>query len=256
MQTKKIGISNGVNIGIIIQARMGSTRLPGKVLKKLAGKEILWHVVKRCQKAKQVQQVIVATSTSAGDDIIYNFCKKQGFQVYRGSLNNVLKRYYKAAEHYKLDVIVRITSDCPLIDPGIIDSTTRLYLKSKCNYASNILNRNFPRGLDCEVFSFAALENANKKATYLEEKEHVTPYIINHNKKIAYPVGKEYMGKFRLTVDEINDYKLLKHIYDKFYKKNSIIDVKKVISYLKKNPRIANINQNVKMVALKQVKDY
>lgn len=245
-----------MNIGIIIQARVGSRRLAGKVLKKLAGKEMLWHVVKRCQKAKQAQQVIVATSTSASDDLIYKFCKKQGFQVYRGSLNNVLNRYYKTAEYYKLDVIARVTADCPLIDPGIIDSTIRLYLKSKCNYASNILNRNFPRGLDCEVFSSAALKKANKKAASQEEKEHVTPHIINHNKKIAYPVSKEYIGKFRLTVDEANDYKLLRHIYDKFYKKNSIIDVKKVIGYLKKNPKIANINKNVKMVALKQVKDY
>lgn len=245
-----------MNIGIIIQARMGSTRLPGKVLMKLAGKEILWHVVKRCQRVKQARQVIVATSTAPSDDRLYKFCKKQKFQVYRGSLNNVLNRYYQVAKYYKLDVIVRITSDCPLIDSGIIDNTIKSYLKGKGDYASNILNRNFPRGLDCEVFSFAALENASRKAVCREEKEHVTPYILNHNKKIAYQVGREYNGKFRLTVDEISDYKLLKHIYHKFYKKNNIIDVKKVISYLKKNPEIANINKNVKVVALKQVKDY
>lgn len=244
-----------MNIGIIIQARMRSTRLAGKVLKKLCGKEILWHVVKRCKQSKLAQQVIVATSTDSSDDVIYKFCEKQEFQVYRGSLNNVLSRYYNAAKYYKLDIIVRVTSDCPLIDPDIIDQCVKMFLKSKSDYASNILNRNFPRGLDCEVFSFKALKIANEKAKKAEEKEHVTPYIYSSNKNISCSVGKEYQGNFRLTVDEIDDYRLLKYIYNKFYKINSIINIKEVISYLKKNPRIANINQGVKNKILQQVKD-
>lgn len=234
-------------IAIIIQARMSSTRLPGKVLKNLAGKEILWHVVERCKKSKLADKLIVATSEDDRDEIIKKFCKNNKIEVFSGSLNNVLKRFYDCAKNYNLTTIIRITSDCPLVDPNIIDNSIKCHLNNKknYNYTSNCLNRTFPRGLDCEIFSFSALEDAYNNAKEPFEIEHVTPYIIKNNKTMTYTVDKEYEGNFRLVIDEEADYKLLTHIYDKFYKKSEIIDVRKIITYLKENMNITKINEKI-----------
>jgi len=232
-------------IGIIIQARMGSTRLPGKIMKDLGGREILWRVVERCRKSNLANKVIIATSNEKGDDAIYNFCLRNGIDVFRGSLDNVLERYYECAKKYNLDVIVRITSDCPLIDPFIIDQTIDLFLRSNVDYVSNCLQRIFPRGLDCEVFSFKALTQAHKNAATNDEREHVTMYIVKHCSTAPYFVPKEYEGNFRLTVDEEDDYRLLKLIYDKFKTSDGIIDVKDVIKFLKQYPDIASINTHI-----------
>ncbi|MCD4761752.1 glycosyltransferase family protein [bacterium] len=234
-----------MNIGIIIQARMSSTRLPGKILKKIAGKEVLWHVVERCKKSKLANEVIVATSEEASDNIVYNYCKTKKIDVFRGNLNNVLKRFYDCAKKYKLDMIIRITSDCPFIDAEIIDNSIKLFKNCDAKYVSNCLNRTFPRGLDCEIFSFSSLEKAYHQATTQREKEHVTPYIVEHNKKLPYQVEKAYEGNFRLTLDEIDDYRLIKHLYDKFYQSKKIIDTKKIIKYLNCNPDIAEINAHI-----------
>lgn len=244
-------------IGIIIQARMSSKRLPGKVLKKLAGKEVLWHTVTRCQKSKFADKIIVATSTTPSDNKIVNFCSQYNILLFRGNLNNVLKRFYDTAKKEKLDVIVRITADCPLIDPSIIDGCIKLYLKNsiKASYVSNSLNRIFPRGLDVEVFSFKALETAYLKSTEKNQLEHVTPYIIEHQKKIAYNVSNQFKSDCRLTIDNTKDFRLFQHIYKKFYRANNIISVPKIISYLRRNPKIANINKpneqkNIKAIAI------
>lgn len=233
--------------GIIIQARMGSTRLPNKVLKKLAGKEVLWHVVERCQKSQLADAVIVATSTDVKDDVIYQFCSERGIEVFRGSENNVLDRFYQCAKKFNLDVIVRVTADCPLVDPFIIDQTIKLFLEKKeYDYVSNILDRVFPRGLDCEVFSFSALENAQENSVSEMEREHVTGYILKNKKVLPYRVKSMYHGKFRFTLDVQEDYKLLSSIYKKFYHDGDIVDVKEVIRYFKKNPKLASLNLKAK----------
>ncbi|OGY90213.1 MAG: hypothetical protein A3B30_02705 [Candidatus Komeilibacteria bacterium RIFCSPLOWO2_01_FULL_52_15] len=232
--------------GIIIQARMGSTRLPGKVMKLLAGKEILWHVVKRCQQSKLADEVIVATSDTPGDDIIEKFCAQHGFSCYRGSESDVLARFYDAAGKFKLDVVVRITSDCPLIDPIVIDESLRLFRTKKVDYLSNCLDRVFPRGLDTEVFSFQALERAHREAKEPFEREHVTPYITKHGTTAPYSVPAEYRGDFRLTIDEQIDYDLLKRVYSEFYRDDQhIIDVRQVIRFLWENPTLARLNADV-----------
>lgn len=257
--------------GIIIQARMSSTRLPSKVMLKLAGKEVLWHVVQRCKISKSVDKVIVATSTDSSDDKIYNFCKDNKIEVFRGDLLDVLKRYYDCAKAHNLDIIVRVTSDCPLIDSFIIDECVRLFRASKktpptppfkggggtkyplltkegrgeVDYVSNCLERIFPRGLDCEVFSFDILEKAFNQANTESEREHVTQYIVNNGASLPYHVPPEYQGDFRLTLDEEKDYELLKIIYDKYYKNGLVIDTKEVIKFLRENPDIANINKEV-----------
>lgn len=239
-----------MKIGIIIQARMSSTRLPGKVLKKLAGREMLWHVVQRCRQAKKADTVIVATSTDASDDQIQEFCEREQVEYCRGDLNNVLKRFAECARKHSLDTIVRVTSDCPFIDPQIIDDTLVAFETAGVDFVSNSLHRSFPRGLDAEVFSAAILEEAHVHARTEEEKEHVTPYITSHAKTMAFEVPHEYEGNFRLTVDEQRDYELAVHLYERFFEsEKSIIDVKHVIDYLHKNPDVAAMNTDVQQKA-------
>lgn len=243
--------------GIIVQARMGSTRLPGKILMDISGKPMLWHVIKRCQRSKLTDTIIVATTTNKEDDKVEEFCKKNRILCFRGDSQNVLVRYYKAAKKFQLDIVVRITSDCPLIDPTIIDSCIRKFLKNNYDYISNANpKRTFPRGLDVEVFSFNALEKAYKEAKEPYEKEHVTPYIWE-NKKKQFFIGPAVEAKgtykriYRLTVDYPEDFKLMQKIYQKFYKNNKMADVGKVISFLDKNLQIAKINSDLLQKPLK-----
>jgi spore coat polysaccharide biosynthesis protein SpsF len=239
---------------IIIQARMGSGRLPGKVLRDLVGFPMVYHVVERCRFAKCAANVIVATTTLLEDDAIVGACERFVIPYSRGSSENVLERYYDAARQYKSSVIVRVTADCPLIDPFIIDECVKKFYESEADYISNVSDkdaseRTFPRGLDVEVFSFAALEKAYRNATEQYEKEHVTPYIWE-NKKNEFRIGSsvsassEYARDYRLTVDYPEDFELMEIIYERFYKSGTIIFVPEVISFLSHNPEIAAININ------------
>src|SRR3989344_763144 len=238
-------------IGIIIQARMGSSRLTGKILMNICGKPMLWYVVKRCQQSKLASALIVATPKNKEDDRVEDFCMENHINYFRGSSSNVLKRYYQAAKKYHVDNIVRITADCPLMDPLIIDRCIKVFTKNKYDYISNVNpKRTYPRGLDVEVFSFKALEKAYKEAKKPYEKEHVTPYIWE-NKKKQFFIGPAveakgiYRRNYRLTVDYPKDLELMQKIYQRFYNINKIVDVKKVISYLDKNPLIAKINSDL-----------
>lgn len=236
---------------------MGSTRLPGKTLADLSGKPMLWHIVNRCQWSKLADVIIVATSKNKEDDKIEKFCKKNRINCFRGSSINVLKRYYQAAKKFHVDNIVRITADCPLIDPVIIDKYIKVFSENKYDYVSNVNpKRTFPRGLDVEVFSFKALKKAHLEAKKPYEKEHVTPYIWENLKgefDIGDPVGTPaiYKSNYRLTVDYPEDFELMQNIYQRFYNNNKIIDVKRVISYLDKYPQVAKINSDLLQKPLK-----
>src|SRR3989344_5687914 len=210
--------------GIVIQARMGSSRLPGKTLKLLAGKPSLWHVVKRCNASKLADLVVVATTKDKSDNQIEKFCKKYKIPCHRGSVDNVLERYYGAAKRYRLSIIARVTADCPLIDPITIDRVFKAYKTPKCDYVSNVVpgTRTFPRGLDIEVFSFSALKKAHNEAKEKIETEHVTPYIWQ-NKKKEFKIGRIVTApknlnrpSYRLTVDYPEDFALIDMIYEKF----------------------------------------
>ncbi|MEY4747475.1 MAG: hypothetical protein RLZZ416_524 [Candidatus Parcubacteria bacterium] len=236
--------------GAIIQARMSSTRLPGKVLLPLARKPVLFHVVERVKAAKRLDRVIVATSTEQEDDTIKAFCKERGYDCFRGSRDDVLSRYAGAAKQYKLDTVVRITSDCPLIDPFIVDQTIAAFESAHCDYISNVLpgERTFPRGLDCEVFSRAALEKADTQARKPYQREHVTPYV-HENKTREFVIGPQVNAsgayarpQFRLTLDYPEDYELLAKLYDVFYKEGTIVSTEKVLAYLDAHPEIAALN--------------
>ena len=236
---------------IIIQARMNSSRLPGKVLEDLGGMPLLSHVIMRARKSKLADQVIVATSTEKSDDPIAALCGSVPVACYRGSLNNVLERYVHAAREYKATTIVRITADCPLIDPGVIDRCIAAFEASGADYISNVVPepRTFPRGFDVEVFSFEALLKAQEKAIEVYEQEHVTP-VIWQNKRREFKVGptitasSEYARPYRLCVDYEDDYALLKRIYEQFYSEGEIIDVPKLLAFLDEHPEWLVLNSH------------
>jgi len=236
-------------IAAIIQARMASTRLPGKVLMDIEGKPMLWHVINRLKNAKKINEIILAIPDTRENDILEKFAKENNLKYFRGSEEDVLSRYYEAAKKFKVDVIVRITSDCPLIDPKVVDICIRRFLNEKCDYISNCFGDKviFPRGLDVSVFSFDALKKAHRNAIELYEREHVVPYIWE-NKKNEFVIGPgveappEYARSYRLTIDYPEDFTLVEKIYQKFYKPGKIINIHEVISFLDKHPEVVQIN--------------
>ena len=234
----------------IIQARMGSTRLPGKIMKELAGKPMLWHVVERAGSAAELDKIIVATTANREDDAVEKFCRENNFLFFRGPDEDVLARYYLAAKEYKVSTIARITADCPLIAPEIIDECVQNFAAGRCDYISNINpgERTFPRGLDVEVFSFDALEKAFREAVEPYEREHVTPYIWQ-NKKNEFKIGSMITAtpsyarpQYRLTVAFPEDFELMEKIYGEFYKPGKIIDIPDVLRFLDARPEIVTVN--------------
>lgn len=233
----------------IIQARMGSTRLPGKVMKQLKGESVLHHVIERVKQAKMIDEIIVATTTLEEDDILAEKAKHYGVHVFRGSSENVLSRYYKAAKEHKADVVVRITSDCPLIDPKIIDKVITYYLNYKVDIVTNAGNSNyertFPRGLDVEVFSFKVLKLAFMNATESFQLEHVTPYIYKNSNHAYFYKNKIDYSKYRWTLDTTEDYQFMETIYEKLYSKKHDFYFQDIVDILEVNPDIALINEHI-----------
>ena len=229
----------------VIQARMGSTRLPGKVLMPLAGKPALEHVVTRIKACKAISVVIVATSTDQADDAIQAWCEKQDVSCYRGSLNDVLDRYYQAARNVQADVVVRITADCPAIDPTIVDEVIAGYLGGGYDYYG--LSGEFPDGLDCTVFKFSALERAWCDARLTSEREHVGPYIENHPELFKNGGLKKFTGlsHHRWTLDEPRDYEFLQVVFSRLYREGSPFLASDVLSLLDKEPELLKINNDI-----------
>ena len=166
--------------GVIVQARMGSSRLRGKVMLSIGGKPMLWHVIDRLKKTEKINEIILAIPDTEENDILEKFAKANKLKYFRGSEKDVLSRYYLAAQKFKIDTILRITSDCPLVDPKLVDLLVEKHLNSGADYTSNVQKRTFPKGLDIEVFNFAALERAYKEGKSDPEREHVTLYIREH----------------------------------------------------------------------------
>ena len=204
---------------IISQARMGSTRLPGKVLLKINNKELLKIHLDRLKKSKKMNEIIVATTINIEDNEIESLCENWGIKVSKGSQDDVLDRFYQAAKKANADWVVRVTSDCPLIDPVLIDDIISLAHKTDVDYCSNVLIENFPDGQDIEVFKFSALKKAWENALLKSEREHVTPYIRNNcdiqggNLFVAqnFPCTSDY-SKVRMTVDEQKDFNLIEKV--------------------------------------------
>lgn len=238
----------------IIQARMGSTRLPGKVLKKVLDKPLLSFQLERVKRTTRIDDIVVATTNEKIDDGIVHFCKSQKVHVFRGAEEDVLSRYYEAAVKHKADIIVRLTSDCPLIEPAIIDQVIQLYLdKQPIDYVSNTYNkRTFPRGLDTEVFSFQALKKAHQGAVLQRDREHVTAYIYSNKNSFqlaAFSQANDY-SHHRWTVDTDEDFELVSRILKTIYPTNPTFTMENVIQLLKENPSWVHINAHIEQKKL------
>lgn len=237
------------NIVAIIQARMGSTRLPGKVLKDLDGEPVLARVVNRTQRTSLIDEVVIATTINPGDEAILSLCSSRSWSYFRGSENDVLDRYYRAANEYKVDVIVRITSDCPIIDPEIVNQVVQEFLDRQptANYACNMLpRRTFPRGLEVEVLSFDTLGRAWREDRNSAWREHVTPYIYrNPNRFSIHGIMNEVdYSHMRWTIDTHEDLAFIRKIYEYFG--HDRFSWNEVLTVLEEHPEWIEINRHIK----------
>ena len=242
-----------MKIGAVVQARTSSTRLPEKVLKELpmgSGVTVLEQVIRRLNQSKKLDEIVIATTEDEADNPIVEIARKEDVRYFRGSLDNVLERYYLAAQENHLDVIVRITSDCPCIDPSIIDTLVENHLENGADYTSNSLIRTFPHGLDVEVVNFRALETAHKDASESSEREHVTPYIYSthpENFKInKFKAPKELTAPdIRITLDTEEDYCLLCAVFDYLHQDNEFFPASSIINLFKEKPWLKLINKKI-----------
>lgn len=233
-------------VGAIIQARMGSTRLPGKVLREINGRPMLAYMLERVAAARRVHIVAVATTDLPEDDLIEELCDKQGVFVYRGSQEDVLDRYLQCARRLNLDVVVRVTSDCPLIDPCIIDELVAVYLAGSCDYVANTIPPvgTYPNGMDVEVISYAAIERAWTDAKDQSEREHVTSYVWQRPhmfRTYRYDLS-ENLSRYRLTVDYMEDLEVVKAILTNLHVRNPLFSMGDIVGFLQENPELANSN--------------
>jgi len=230
----------------VVQARMGSSRLPGKVLADLGGETVLARVVHRLSRARSVQQIIVATSISAKDDAVAYECDRLQVECFRGSEHDVLDRYYRCADAFAPSAVVRITADCPLIDPALVDLTIRAFEENTCDYASNALVPRYPRGLDVEVFTMSALARAWREASQPYEREHVTPYLYEHPdlfRLFSCQAEADY-SHHRWTLDTAHDLELVRAIYARFGNQHHF-GWWEVLQVLGNEPRLALLNSHV-----------
>lgn len=231
----------------IIQARLSSSRLPKKVLLPLGNNNnlVIDHVYQRLNLCRHVDSIYIATSEDKSDDELVQYCKKKQYNIFRGSLNNVLSRFSEIAKVSQASHIVRITADCPLIDPSIIDTCIIGCIAE--NYDLYSLSGNFPDGLDVQVFSSKSLLDADFNATKDSEKEHVGPYIENNPEKFSIGQLKLFYKSesLRLTLDEEDDYKLLSNIYDNLDTEDKNFGIQNVIHYLNHNPHLKKINSHI-----------
>lgn len=246
-----------MNVGII-QARMGSNRLPGKMMLPLAGTHTLQHIVHRVKAAETIDTVVVATSDLSQDDILEQYASRSGAAVYRGSEDDVLGRMYEAATEYEPDVVVRIAGDRPLLPPACIDTVVRRVIQKDVDYASNVLTRTFPRGFEAEAFTYESLKGVEKRSNQPEQREHVTPYYrskppefvcSNITSEDVYD-SPTLQGRtdLRLTLDEAPDYELLRRVYDNV-QFDEILPANRAIEYIDQND-ISNINSDVEQKTL------
>jgi spore coat polysaccharide biosynthesis protein SpsF len=236
-----------MKIVIIVQARMTSTRLPGKVLKTVLDKPLLEYQIERLRRIKQADEIVIATTTNETDQPIVDFCNRLGLSYFRGSEEDVLSRYYETAVQYKADVVVRVTSDCPVIDPVLCDEAIGFFLKHQNDY--NYLRLfQYPRGLDTEVFTFKVLEECYFEATTKPDREHVTPFIYRHPERynVKYMSPATDYSHHRWTVDTPEDFELVKRIIEELYPIKKGFDYVDILDVLKKNPELYYINDEVR----------
>ena len=235
-----------MTIGCIIQARMGSTRLPGKVLMDVTKeKPVLYYVINQLKHCKSIEKIIVATTTLQEDDKIVQFCMDNKVSCFRGDSKNVLERHYRCAEKFSLSKIIRMPSDKPLLDPEVVDKIVEVFNSNSFDYVTNFLPSTFPGGTEVEVLSFDSLKKSWENAALPSEKEHVTNYIYNNRNdfRIFNVVNSEDLCNFRWAVDRIEDLRLVREIVSKIHK-NPIL-IKDILELFKNEPNLVEINKQV-----------
>lgn len=245
-----------MKVVIIDQARMTSTRLPGKVLKEVAGRPLLEYQIERLRRVRNAHEVVVATTKNATDDPIVDLCERLDVSVYRGSEQDVLQRYYETAVAHGADVVVRVTSDCPVIDPATVEALIDMFLAAPAayDYVSNTQTRSYPRGMDAEVFSFAALAAAQAEGRLDYEREHVTPYIYQHPERfrVGQLVAADDHSQHRWTVDTAEDYELVSRIIASLYPVNPEFDLAAMLALIAQHPDWSKLNAHVMQKQLGQ----
>ncbi len=242
-----------MKIVAIIQARMGSTRLPGKVLKDIGGETMLARVVQRTRRANMLDQIVVATTSEPEDDVIVAECEHLGVPVFRGNELDVLDRYYQSARMYEAEIVVRITADCPFIDPKLIDQAISSFVAILPDYASNGLDRTYPRGTMPEVMKIGALAQSWREAVEPYQRVHVTPYIYqNPDKFHLLPLkGNAAYGNYRWTVDAPEDLKFARAIFTNL-DNNESFSWLDILELLKQQPELKNINWHITQKRLEE----
>lgn len=234
----------------IVQARMTSTRLPGKVLRPILGRPMLELLIERLRRARLVDDVIVATTNNDTDDEIEAVCKRLSAGCYRGSEYDVLDRVVRAAQAHDVDVIVEITADCPLIDPQVVDRLIEMHRQGTADYVANVLKRTYPRGLDTQVFARTVLEEVDRITQDPADREHVSLYIYEHPEKYRLrnlESGlRESLWDLRLTVDTPEDFALVTAIYEALYPQNAAFGLADIVAFLESRPELAAINRDIK----------
>ena len=231
----------------IIQARMSSSRLPGKVLREVDGKPLIEYQIERVKKAELIDQIVIATSLSEKDDEISKFCEKARLECFRGSKDDVLDRYYKCAKQYNVDIVIRLCADNPLVDPHTIDSVIQFYMESKVDYVSNGCppeTTTFPDGADLEVFSIEALARAHREAGDPHDQEHVTFYIWKYNNGFltAQLHREPNWSEYRFTVDYPEDFEVVEYVIRELKKRHSFGHLEEIVEIIESNPTIKKKN--------------
>lgn len=232
----------------VLQARCSSTRLPGKVLKPILGTPMLLRQIERVKRSACIEKILVATSDDPSDDPIESICEENGIVCFRGKLDDVLDRFYQAASLYHPLHVVRLTGDCPLSDPDLIDKVIRFHLQGEFDYTSNALEPTFPDGLDVEIFRFSCLQKAWRHARSASDREHVTPYMYRtarQVKKGSY-TNRIDLSHLRWTVDEEADFLLITRIYEALYQQNPSFSSEDILDYLHKHPELLKLNSQYK----------
>jgi spore coat polysaccharide biosynthesis protein SpsF len=239
-----------VKTAAIVQARMTSTRLPGKIVRPILGRPTLELLIERLRRASSVEDVIVATTANATDDNVEELCRKIGAGCFRGSEDDVLDRVLSAAHQYDVGLIVEITGDCPLIDPAVVDQLVAMYREGGSDYCANVMKRTFPRGLDTQVFPTSVLEEVARLTDDPVDHEHVSLYIYNHPERfrlrnLESGLPEEFWD-LRLTVDTPQDFDLIRQIYEELYPDNPAFGLDDVIALIKRRPELREINREIK----------
>lgn len=234
-------------ITCIIQARTDSTRLPNKVLKKIESVPMVAHIINRVKKSKNIKQIILATTSKKSDEVLLEIAEKLKIIGFAGDEDDVLGRFFNAATLFSADPIIRITGDCPLIDPGLLDDMIEIFLKNDYDYVSNTIERTFPDGLDIEIFSYNVLKKVHQETKWSSEREHVTPYIIKNMDlfNVYNYKNKENLSKLRWCVDEEKDLLMIKHIFQEM-RPELYFSTEDIIELVSKNPKISKINNEFK----------